>query len=38
MVRRFDRDDDTMLGEEICQEGNFMLFDYGIPVATKPDF
>jgi hypothetical protein len=37
VIRRFDRDEAT-LGEEICQEGNFMLFDYGIPVATKPDF
>ncbi len=26
------------LGENICQEGNFVLFDYGIPVANKPDF
>jgi len=24
--------------EDICQEGNFVLFDYGIPVATKADF
>jgi len=24
--------------EEVCAEGNFMLFDYGIPVADKPDF
>jgi hypothetical protein len=23
---------------EKCQEGNFILFDYGIPVAAKPDF
>jgi hypothetical protein len=26
------------LTEEICQEGNFILFDYGIPVAAKSDF
>jgi hypothetical protein len=24
--------------EDICQEGNFILFDYGIPVAAMPDF
>jgi hypothetical protein len=24
--------------EEVCAEGNFMLFDYGIPVAAKADF
>jgi hypothetical protein len=37
VVRRFDPEQ-TMLDEEICQEGNFMLFDYGIPVADKADF
>jgi len=37
VIRRFDRDT-TDLGENICQEGNFILFDYGIPVANKPDF
>jgi hypothetical protein len=26
------------IAEDICQEGNFILFDYGIPVAAKPDF
>jgi hypothetical protein len=36
-VRRFNRTQAT-LGEEICQEGNFILFDYGIPVDHKPDF
>jgi len=36
-VRRFNRTQAT-LGEEICQEGNFILFDYGIPVDDKPDF
>jgi hypothetical protein len=36
-VRRFNKTQAT-LGEEICQEGNFNLFDYGIPVAKTPDF
>jgi hypothetical protein len=36
-IRRYGRTQAT-LGEEICQEGNFVLFDYGIPVANKPDF
>src|SRR5262245_4944839 len=36
-VRRFNRTQAT-LGEEICQEGNFLLFDYGIPVDDKADF
>jgi len=36
-VRRFNRAQAT-LGEEICQEGNFILFDYGIPVDDKPEF
>jgi hypothetical protein len=26
------------LGEQICAEGNFLLFDYGVPVAKRPDF
>jgi hypothetical protein len=26
------------LPEEVCAEGNFVLFDYGTPVADKPDF
>jgi hypothetical protein len=26
------------LGERICVEGNFLLFDYGVPVANTPDF
>ena len=37
VIRRFNRAQ-TELGENICQEGNFNLFDYGIPVANKPDF
>jgi hypothetical protein len=24
--------------EQVCAEGNFLLFDYGVPVADKPDF
>jgi hypothetical protein len=36
-VRRYGRTQAT-LGEQICQEGNFVLFDYGIPVANKLDF
>jgi hypothetical protein len=36
-VQHFRRSDQPML-EEVCAEGNFMLFDYGIPVANKPDF
>jgi hypothetical protein len=36
-IRRYGRVQ-ASLGEQICQEGNFMLFDYGIPVANKPDF
>jgi hypothetical protein len=24
--------------EEVCAEGNFLLFDYGVPVAKTPDF
>jgi hypothetical protein len=24
--------------EEVCAENNQHLFDYGIPVANKPDF
>ncbi len=26
------------LGENICREGNFILFDYGIPIDETPDF
>ncbi len=36
-IRRYGRTEAT-LGEQICQEGNFTLFDYGIPVADKSDF
>ena len=24
--------------EEVCAENNLHLFDYGVPVAEKPDF
>ena len=36
-IRRY-RKIPGMLGEQICAEGNFLLFDYGIPVAKTPDF
>jgi len=36
-IRRYNRTE-AMLGEEICQEGNLTLFDYGVPKANKPDF
>jgi len=26
------------MDEEVCAEGNFLLFDYGIPKAERPDF
>ena len=26
------------ISEQVCAEGNFLLFDYHIPVANKPDF
>ena len=28
----------TPMDEEVCAEGNFLLFDYGIPKAERPDF
>ena len=36
-LRRYRRGQ-AQLGEQICAEGNFLLFDYGVPVANKPDF
>jgi hypothetical protein len=36
-LRRYRRTQ-GQLGEQICAEGNFLLFDYGIPVAKTPDF
>ena len=34
---RFDRVEEPR-GEEICREGNFTLFNYGIPIDETPDF
>jgi hypothetical protein len=28
----------TPMDEEVCAEGNFLLFDYGVPKSDKPDF
>ena len=28
----------TPMDEQVCAEGNFLLFDYGVPKADKPDF
>ena len=36
-LRRYRRGQ-GQLGEQICAEGNFLLFDYGVPVAKTPDF
>ena len=36
-LRRYRRAQEQ-LGEQICAEGNFLLFDYGVPVAKTPDF
>jgi len=36
-MRRFNRVQST-LNEEICREGNFVLFDYGIPIDNSSDF
>jgi len=36
-LRRYRRAQ-AQLGEQICAEGNFLLFDYGVPVAKTPDF
>ena len=37
VIRRYDRDEGD-LGENICREGNFVLFNYGIPIDERPDF
>jgi hypothetical protein len=37
VIRRYDRDDGD-LGENICREGNFVLFNYGIPIDETADF
>ena len=36
-MQRYRRAEGPML-EQVCAEGNFLLFDYGVPVAGKPDF
>ena len=36
-TQRYQRAEAPM-SEEICAEGNFYLFDYGVPVANRPDF
>ena len=36
-IRRYRKAPGT-LGEQICAEGNFLLFDYGVPKAERPDF
>jgi hypothetical protein len=36
-VRRY-RQAQQQVNEQVCAEGNFLLFDYGIPVAKTPDF
>jgi hypothetical protein len=36
-VRRY-RHAEATLGEQICAEGNLMLFDYGVPRTNTPDF
>jgi hypothetical protein len=36
-LQRF-RKVNVQMAEEICAEGNFMLFDYGIPTDNTPDF
>jgi hypothetical protein len=28
----------TPMDEQVCAEGNFLLFDYGLPKADKADF
>jgi len=35
--QRYRRAEGPML-EQVCAENNFLLFDYGVPVADKPDF
>ena len=38
VIRRYTRSDAPDLGENICREGNFVLFNYGIPIDETPDF
>ena len=37
VMRHLERGEEE-LGENICREGNFRLFDYGIPIDEAPDF
>ena len=37
VMRHLERGEEE-LGENICREGNFNLFDYGIPIEETPDF
>jgi hypothetical protein len=37
VMRHLERSNEE-LGENICREGNFVLFDYGIPIDETPDF
>ena len=37
VMRHLERGEEG-LGENICREGNFRLFDYGIPIEETPDF
>jgi hypothetical protein len=32
------RQNEGAMTEQVCSEGNFMLFDYGVPKADHPDF
>jgi hypothetical protein len=36
-MRRYRRAQEAF-AEDVCAENNLHLFDYGIPVANKPDF
>ena len=37
VIRRLERGE-AEFRESICREGNFRLFDYGIPIDETPDF
>jgi hypothetical protein len=37
-IQRYRRVQPRQLGEEACAENNTQMFDYGTPVAEKPDF
>ena len=36
-IQRYDRVERPMI-EEVCAENNLHLFNYGVPVAERPDF